>query len=65
MRSTIYYGHAEGELAKTERSHFAVNLFKSLTKNLSVGVEFGNYDVSDAGVEADSNYLQLSAKFVL
>ncbi|NRA70614.1 MAG: hypothetical protein HRU24_06290 [Gammaproteobacteria bacterium] len=65
LRSTIYYGHAEGELAKTERSHFAVNLFKSLTKNLSVGVEFGNYDVSDAGVEADSNYLQLSAKFVL
>lgn len=65
LRSTIYYGHAEGELAKTERSHFAVNLFKSVTKNLSVGVEFGNYDVSDQGVDANSNYLQLSAKFVL
>ena len=64
-RSTIFYGNAEGDLAKTDRSHFGVNIFKSLTKNLSIGVEYGNYDVSDLGVNADSDYLQFSAKFVL
>jgi hypothetical protein len=36
----------------------------NLTPKLTVGGEFGNYAISDKGMEEiDSNYLQLSAKY--
>jgi hypothetical protein len=63
MRSTIFYGSTDADLADTKRNHVAVNLFKNVTKQLSFGVEIGNYEMSE--VNKDSNYLQFSAKYVL
>lgn len=63
MRSTIFYGSTDADLADTKRNHVAVNLFKNYTKQLSFGVEVGNFEMSE--VNKDSNYLQFSAKYVL
>lgn len=63
LRSNIFYGVTETDLTDRERSHWGVNLFKNITKQLSYGVEFGNFDMDEAN--ADSNYLQVSAKYVL
>lgn len=66
-RSSIYYGHAEvedfnGVNADSDRNHYAINLIKQLNKQLSVGVEVGNYDADiSATNSANSNYIQLSA----
>lgn len=64
-RSTAYYGYAETDTTDFERSHWGVNLIRQLTPALSVGVELGNFDVSDgSGAQTgDSDYFQLSAKF--
>ena len=63
MRSTIFYGSTDADLADTKRNHVAVNLFKNFTKQLSFGVEVGNFEMSE--INKDSNYLQFSAKYVL
>jgi len=63
MRSTIFYGSIDTDLANTKRNHAAVNLFKNYTKQLSFGIEVGNYEMSE--VNKDTNYLQFSAKYVL
>jgi len=63
MRSTIFYGSTDADLADTKRNHAAVNLFKNYTKQLSFGIEVGNYEMSE--VNKDTNYLQFSAKYVL
>jgi len=63
MRSTVFYGSTDADLADTKRNHVAVNLFKNFTKQLSFGVEVGNFEMSE--VNKDSNYLQFSAKYVL
>ena len=63
LRSNVFYARSETDLAGADRSQWGVNIFKSLTRQLSVGLEVGNYEVSDQ--DADSNYLQFSAKFVL
>ncbi len=71
LRSSIYYGHSEvenfyGEGLDSDRSHIAINLIKQLNKQLSVGVEYGNYDADiNATEQADSDYLQVSVKYVL
>jgi len=62
-RSTVFYGSTEADLANTKRNHVAVNLFKNFTKQLSFGVEVGNYEMNE--VSKDSNYFQLSATYVL
>jgi hypothetical protein len=62
-RSTVFYGSTDADLADTKRNHVAVNLFKNYTKQLSFGVEIGNFEMSE--VNKDSNYLQFSAKYVL
>lgn len=64
-RSTAYYGYAETDVLDFERSHWGVNLIRQLTPALSVGVELGNYDISDGNdaENGDSDYVQLSAKF--
>lgn len=64
-RSTAYYGYAETDTTDFERAHWGVNLIRQLTPALSVGVELGNFDISDGGdaENGDSNYFQLSAKF--
>ncbi len=67
LRSNIYYGAvtiddqigADGK--KTDREHIAVNLMKTINPKLTVGFEVGNYKTETA----DSNYLQVSAKYAL
>lgn len=63
LRSNIFYGSTDADEADTKRNHVAVNLFKSYTKQLSVGVEIGNFEMDE--VDKSSNYLQFSAKYVL
>jgi hypothetical protein len=65
MRSTVFHGSTRAKYGNTKRNHTAVNLFKSITKQLSYGVELGNYDVDDSATKGDSNYVQVSAKYVL
>jgi hypothetical protein len=62
-RSTVFYGSTDADKADTKRNHVAVNLFKNYTKQLSFGVEIGNFEMNE--VNKDSNYLQFSAKYVL
>ncbi|REL28258.1 hypothetical protein DXX93_17915 [Thalassotalea euphylliae] len=62
MRSTVFYGGAKTDELERERSHWGINLMTSVSANLDVGGEFGNYAIDDKGIEAiDSNYLQFSA----
>lgn len=61
-RSTVFYGGAKTDKLERERSHWGVNLLTSITGNLDVGAEFGNYAIDDKGTESvDSDYLQFSA----
>ena len=63
MRSTVFYGNTETDLTDRDRSHWGVNLFKNVTKQLSFGVEVGNFEMAES--DADSDYVQFSAKYVL
>jgi len=63
LRSTVAYASAENDDKTWESSQWSVNLFKSLTKQLSVGVEVGNYSLDSS--DADSDFVQLTAKYVL
>ncbi|MBU2894926.1 porin [Colwellia sp. D2M02] len=63
MRSSVFYGNTQTDLTDRDRSHWGVNLFKNVTKQLSFGLEVGNFEMAES--DADSNYVQLSAKFVL
>ncbi|WP_338027373.1 hypothetical protein [Colwellia maritima] len=42
MRSTVYYGSTDADLADAKHNHVAVNLFKDITKQLSFGIEVEN-----------------------
>ena len=63
MRSTAFYGTTKADIADTKRVHWGVNLFKNYNKELSFGVEVGNFEMAE--VNEDTNYLQFSAKYVL
>ncbi len=63
LRSTIAYGYAKADLSKAESTQWSVNVFKNLTKQLALGVEVGNFSRDDQ--DADSNYAQVSLKYVL
>ena len=63
IRSTAFYGNTQTDLSDRDRTHWGVNLFKSFTKQLSFGVELGNFEIADQN--ADSNYAQVTAKYVL
>jgi len=63
MRSTVFYGSTDADLANTKRNHVAVNLFKNYTKQLSFGIEIGNFEMDE--INKSSDYLQFSAKYVL
>lgn len=67
LRSTLTYGTAEADISGLESSQVSLNLMKSLTKQLTIGVEVGNYEANnnDSRVDIDSDYLQLSLKYVL
>ena len=62
-RSTLTYGHAEADLSGWESSQWSLNVLKNLTKQLTVGVEVGNYSRDDLNI--DSDYAQVSLKYVL
>lgn len=67
LRSNLYYGAvkiddqvgADGKT--TDRKHIAINLMTNINPKTVVGIEVGNYKTESA----DSNYLQLSAKYSL
>ncbi len=63
VRSTAFYGSTEADKADTKRVHWGVNIFKNYTKELSFGVEVGNFEMAE--VNEDTNYFQFSAKYVL
>ncbi|KGK00595.1 DcaP family trimeric outer membrane transporter [Thalassotalea sp. ND16A] len=60
-RSSLYYGAVKIDELDADRKHWGLNLIKSLSKQLSIGAEIGNYKTEDG----DSDYIQLSAKYVL
>lgn len=64
LRSTVFYGAAETDELDRKRAHWGVNLMTNITKELTAGVELGNYAIKDKGiVKIDSDYLQFSAKY--
>ena len=63
IRSSVFYGNTQTDETDRDRTHWGVNVFKSYTKALSFGLEFGNFEMAEQ--DADSNYLQLSAKYAL
>jgi len=64
LRSTFFYGAATTDELDRDRAHWGINLMTNITPTLTTGVEFGNYSVSDEGIEEiDSNYLQFSAQY--
>lgn len=62
-RSSIFYGNITTDLSDADRTHWGVNLFTNITKQLSYGVELGQFDMADQ--DASSVYGQLSIKYVL
>ena len=63
IRSTVFYGNTQTDLSDRDRTHWGVNIFKSYTKQLSFGFELGNFEMAEQ--DADSNYAQFTAKYVL
>ena len=60
-RSSLYYGQVEIDEINVDRQHWGLNLIKSVTQHLSIGGEIGNYKTESG----DSDYFQLSAKYIL
>ncbi|MBL4900214.1 MAG: hypothetical protein JKX76_11350 [Colwellia sp.] len=63
LRTTVAYANSKADTTDIESTQWSVNLFKNLTKQLSVGVEVGNFSRDDQN--ADSDYAQISLKYVL
>lgn len=70
-RSTVFYGRSRTEVEQTDRAHFGINLFTSLTPGLKVGVELGRYQIDDNQKSwsnkqvqtGQSNYAQFTLQF--
>lgn len=63
LRSTLAYAHSEAELSGWKSTQWSINLFKNLTKQLSIGVEVGNFKRDDQN--ADSNFTQFTMLYVI
>jgi len=63
IRSSVFYGNITTQESDADRTHWGVNVFKSYTPKLSFGLEVGNFEMAD--MDADSDYVQFSAKYVL
>ena len=63
MRSSVFVGNTTTDLTDRDRTHWGVNLFENVTKQLSFGIEVGNFEMAES--DADSMYVQFSTKFVL
>lgn len=62
-RSSVFYGNITTDESDIDHSHYGVNIFTNVTKQLSFGAEVGQF-VQDEN-DTDSLYLQFSAKYVL
>ncbi|MFT4929331.1 MAG: hypothetical protein ACI8WB_005462 [Phenylobacterium sp.] len=62
-RSNFFYGRGETDNSDKTISLFGVNILKNVTKELTMGFEIGNYDMQHE--DADSTYLQFSAKYAI
>jgi hypothetical protein len=62
-RTNVFYGNGQSDISDRDRTHWGINVFRNITKKLSYGVEFGNFEAED--IDADSNYAQLNIKYVL
>lgn len=62
-RSNVFFGNHTTEKSDRDRSHWGINVFKSIDKHLTYGIEFGNFEMAEA--DADSNYLQVNVKYGL
>jgi hypothetical protein len=62
-RSNVFYGNTETEETDRDRTHWGVNVFKQITPKLSYGIEIGNFEMAEQ--DADSDYAQVSVKYVL
>jgi hypothetical protein len=60
-RSSFYYGAMKIDETGADRKQIGFNLMKSINSQLTIGAEIGNYKTEDG----NSNYVQLSAKYVL
>ena len=71
IRSTVFYGNTQTDLSDANRTHWGVNLFKNYTKQLSFGVELGNFEMANKYSASgdtkggNSDYFQLFARYVL
>ena len=61
IRSSVFYGNITTVLSDRDRSHWGVNIFKNYTKELSFGLEVGNFEMAEQ--DADSDYVQFSTKY--
>lgn len=66
-RSNVYYGNTTTDETDRDRTHWGVNVFKTIDKHLSYGLELGGYEQADASdaTSGDSTYLQFSVKYGL
>lgn len=80
-RSTVFYGNTQTDESDRDRTHWGINIFKNMTKKLSVGFEVGNFEMANTcsspqldvngeviacpTLGGDSNYMQLSAQYLL
>lgn len=63
LRTNVFYGNTETDESDRDRTHWGINIFKNITPKLSYGLEVGNFKAKD--LDADSDYAQLSVKYVL
>ena len=63
LRTNVFYGNTKTDESDRDRTHWGINVFKNITKKLSYGLEFGNFEMAEQ--DADSNYAQLSIKYSL
>ena len=63
VRTNVFYGNTTTDVADADRTHWGINIFKNYTPKLSFGFEIGNFESADQN--ADSDYAQFSAKYVL
>lgn len=60
-RSSLYYGDVKIDELDVERNHWGLNLIKNITQHFSLGGEVGRYQTESA----ESDYFQISAKYIL
>lgn len=60
-RSNLYFGALKIDDTGADRRQIGLNILRNINSQLTIGAEIGNYKTESG----DSNYFQLSAKYVL